>query len=147
MTVIVSSSAPTRISASIFALNVPASATPSRLDGVEAGQHEGHGVGAGHEVDDLILTGRVAHHRANLLDQGGARRFDGHAQAGPHPTCLSRRPRYLHCANAVAGIDEMRESSSQPGQRRDESHINSLSFSGQRVPSYHDAGGKATRAE
>ena len=67
VTVIVSASAPTFMSALIVAVNEPVSSMPSRLTRAEAGQRERHGVGAGPQVDDAVLAGAVGH--------GGLRAF------------------------------------------------------------------------
>jgi hypothetical protein len=48
------------------------------LHRVEAAEREGHGVGAGHEIDDLKLAATVADRRADLFDQGGTCRLDRH---------------------------------------------------------------------
>src|SRR6185369_2782418 len=48
-------------------------------DGAEPGQCERHRVGTGTQVLDSILTGRVSDRAADLFNQLGARRLDGHA--------------------------------------------------------------------
>ena len=48
-------------------------------DGAEAGERERHRVGAGPQLLDPVLAGAVGDHRADLLDQRRARRFDRHA--------------------------------------------------------------------
>ena len=58
-TVIVSSSAPTFSSALTVAVKSVDSCDAFALDGREAGQREGHRVGAGAQVDDLVLAGAV----------------------------------------------------------------------------------------
>ena len=44
--------------------------------GVETGQRERHGIGAGTKIDDAILTGVVADDRARALDQDGTCGFN-----------------------------------------------------------------------
>ena len=80
VTVIVSSSAPTFMSALIVAVNEPVSSMPSRLTRAEAGQRERHGVGAGAQIDDAVLAGAVGDGRTRFLDERRARRFHGHAR-------------------------------------------------------------------
>ena len=46
------------------------------FDGVETGQRERHGVGAGTKIDDAILTGVVADDRARAFNQDGTCRFN-----------------------------------------------------------------------
>ena len=46
------------------------------LDGAEARQREGNGVGAGQKIDDAVLAGIVADDRADLFNQDRARGFD-----------------------------------------------------------------------
>ena len=84
VTVIVSSTAPTRSSASMFDVKFGRHLDTVALDGAEPGQRERDGVGSGRQVDDAVLTGAVGHHRSNFFDERRARRFDGHAgQHGP----------------------------------------------------------------
>ena len=79
VTVIVSSSAPTRRSALTVAVNDAVSVDAFALDGAEAGQRERDGVGAGPQVDDLVLARAVGDDGADFLDQRRAGRLDRHA--------------------------------------------------------------------
>ena len=49
-------------------------------DRAEARQRERHRVGAGPQVDDLVLAGAVGDDRSRLLDQRGTGCFNGHAR-------------------------------------------------------------------
>ena len=56
------------------------SSSPLALERVEPGKRERHGVGAGPQIDDAVLSAAIADRRAHLLDQRVAGRFDGHAR-------------------------------------------------------------------
>jgi hypothetical protein len=58
---------------------------PFKLDALaadhrESRQRKDDAVGARAQVDDAVLPRRIRHGGAHLLDQGRARRFDGHAR-------------------------------------------------------------------
>ena len=72
------------MSALTVAMNVPVSSMPSRLTVLNPVSVKRHRVGAGSQILDGVLTGRVGHDRARLLDQRGTRRLDG--DAGQHRT-------------------------------------------------------------
>jgi hypothetical protein len=54
-----------------------------RLRRAEAGQREGHRVEARAQIRELELAGSIGRHRANALDERGARRLDCHARQDP----------------------------------------------------------------
>jgi hypothetical protein len=61
----------------------------------EAGQRERHRVGAGPQVDDLVLPGAIGDDRSRLLDQRGTGRVNGHARqhgAGRIADAAGNRP-------------------------------------------------------
>ena len=62
------------------AVNEPVSSMPSRLNGAEPRQGEGHRIRAGAQIDDSILTRAIGDDGTDLLDQRGARGLDGHAR-------------------------------------------------------------------
>ena len=82
VTVIVSSSVPTRRSALTVRRERAGQLDAFALDGAEAGQRERHGVGARPQIDDAVLAGAVGDGGADFLDQHRAGRFDG--DAGQH---------------------------------------------------------------
>ncbi len=66
------------------------------LDGRKPRQGERHRIGAGPQVDDAVEAGAVGHGRAHLLDEHGARGFDGDAgQNGPRRVADHARDRGL----------------------------------------------------
>ena len=79
VTVIVSSSEPTRRSASTVFAAAAGEKHAITLERVEPGQRERDGVCARTQIDDLIATVAVGDHRPDLLDEHWAGRFDRHA--------------------------------------------------------------------
>ena len=80
VTVTVSSTAPTRMSALIVVTPAPVSSMRLAPDRGESGQRERHDVGAGFQIDDPVLAGPIRHDGAGLLDERRTRRFDGYAR-------------------------------------------------------------------
>ena len=81
VTVIVSASVPTFMSALIDAVNEPVSSTPSRLTRGEPGQRERHVSRCPARRSTMrYWPAAVGDGRPNFLDQRRARRFDGHAR-------------------------------------------------------------------
>ena len=97
-TVTVSSSAPTLRSAFTVAVKVAGSSMPSRLTVENPGSVKVTVVGAGPEVDDLVLPLRVGGHRPHAFDERGTARLDRHARHHgaarvPHDAGNARRLR------------------------------------------------------
>ena len=78
LTVIVSSSAPTRISALTVAVKPGRELDALPPEDAEPGEREGDGVGAGPQVDDVVAALAVARDGADLFDERGAGGFDRH---------------------------------------------------------------------
>ena len=79
VTVTVSSSVPTRISALTVDTKSAGQFQSVANEGIEAGQLETDLVGAGAQVEDPILARPVSDGRADLLDERVAGRFHGHS--------------------------------------------------------------------
>ena len=79
VTVIVSSTPPTRSSPLTVVTAVPLTMRPSLPHGDEAGERERHGVGAGAKILDSVTARPVGDRRANLLNQLGAGGFHRYA--------------------------------------------------------------------
>ena len=80
LTVIVSSSEPT-LHRDVHRRREPGAELDAvALDRREAGQREGHRVGAGPKVDDGVATFAVGRDRADFFDQRRAGGFDRHAR-------------------------------------------------------------------
>ena len=79
VTVIVSSSAPTRRSALMVAVNSDGSSQIVAPEGLEARQRERHRVGARPQIGDAVGAVAVGDRRLDLLDEDVARRLDRHA--------------------------------------------------------------------
>ena len=80
VTVIVSSSAPTRMSIGIVSVVGAAELDALPPDDVEAGQPERQRVRAGIQTGNAVLPRAVGDGRAHLFDEGRAGGFDGHAR-------------------------------------------------------------------
>ena len=80
VTVTVSSSAPTRMSAFTVAVNPPVSSMPSRLTVLKPGEREGDDVRAGPQVDDVVPALAVRHDGSHFLDQRRTGGFHGDAR-------------------------------------------------------------------
>ena len=79
VTVIVSETLPTFMSALRVSVERPAQFDAIALDSAETGQGERHGVGAGQEFGDAILAAAIGDGRADFFDQRRARGLDGDA--------------------------------------------------------------------
>ena len=109
VTVMVSVTEPTFRSAFTVAANDPVSSMPSRLQRIEAGQRERHGVDAAAQLLDPVLPAAVGHDGAGFLDQGRAGRFDGDARQ--HGARASRTMPAIDaepCAEAPAAAPRIR---------------------------------------
>ena len=80
VTVIVSSSVPTFMSALSCTVPEPASSMPSRLTTLKPVKRERDRVGAGPQIDDLVLPARIGGDRPDLLDQRRAGGFNRHSR-------------------------------------------------------------------
>ena len=82
VTVIVSSSEPTRSSPSTVTAADPLSGDAFALDRIESSEGEGDGVGSGAEVDDLKTAAGVGDRLAGFFNQHGTGGF--HSHPGQH---------------------------------------------------------------
>ena len=70
------------MSALTVAVNPAVSSMPSRLNVLKPGQREGHGIGAGPQIDDVVAALAVGDDGPDLFDQRRAGGF--HRHAGQH---------------------------------------------------------------